>query len=69
MVISYRVGWVAASDSKDANRYRQTSARTAKLLVMGKGFNASDGVLEEDLGCLLMLACQKKVGGKKNVDR
>jgi hypothetical protein len=32
---------------------------------MGKGFNASEGVLEEDLGCLLMLACQKKVGGKR----
>jgi hypothetical protein len=33
---------------------------------MGKGFNTSDGVLEEDLGGLLMLACRKRVGFKKN---
>ncbi|KIW08057.1 hypothetical protein, variant [Verruconis gallopava] len=38
----------------------QTSARTAKLLIMGKGFSASEGVTGEDLGSLLMLACEKK---------
>ena len=42
--------------------YRQTSARTAKLLTMGKGFSAVEGVLEKDLGGLLMHACEEKVG-------
>lgn len=46
-----------------ADGIRQTSARTAKLLIMGKGFYAADGVLEEDLGGLLMRACKKKVRG------
>lgn len=46
-----------------ANENRQTSARTAKLLKMGKGFRAVEGVLEQDLGGLLMEACVRKVGG------
>jgi hypothetical protein len=33
---------------------------------MGKGFNAVEGVLEQDLGGLLMRACEKKVGGFKD---
>ena len=40
---------------------RQTSARTGKLLSMGKGFQASHGVLGLEIGDLIMLACQKKV--------
>src|SRR5690348_16573200 len=41
---------------------RQTSMSSGILLEMGKGFNASVGVLGQDLGDLLLQACKRKVG-------
>jgi hypothetical protein len=54
------------STTQSAKMYRETSARTARLLAMGKGFNAIEGIQNEDLGGLVMLACEKKVGWRKN---
>ncbi|KAK4219818.1 hexokinase-1 [Rhypophila decipiens] len=38
----------------------QTSARGGKLQGMGKGFRAEDGLLGQDLGDIINLACRKK---------
>ncbi|KAM7195222.1 hexokinase-1 [Naviculisporaceae sp. PSN 640] len=38
----------------------QTSARGGKLQGMGKGFKAGDGLLGQDLGGIINLACRKK---------
>lgn len=38
----------------------QTSPRSGRLLAMGKGFCATDGVLGEDLGELLMTSCRER---------
>jgi hexokinase len=40
---------------------RTTSPGTGILLDMGKGFKAGNGVAGQDIGSLIMLACQKKV--------
>jgi hypothetical protein len=40
---------------------RQTSIRSGILLEMGKGFRATNGILGEDIGELIMRACTKRV--------
>jgi hypothetical protein len=39
----------------------QTSVRSGKLLEMGKGFCASDGLLGEDLADIITRCCKKRV--------
>lgn len=38
----------------------QTSTRSGRLLQMGKGFAASDGLQDQDLGVLITEACKRK---------
>ena len=40
---------------------RQTSMTSGIILEMGKGFNASVGILGQDIGTLLLDACKRKV--------
>lgn len=63
MVLSHQVSLhLGVVCPLNADKVRQTSIRSGKLLSMGKSFVCSGSVLGQDLGEVITKACQRRVG-------